>query len=961
MGYQPKSNRKFYAGALSAAMVASAVAPAAVSAQHDQFQDVDGEDYYADAIHALSEQGVLQGDDNGDFNPEADIERSEAAEVLRKALDYPTTGSEDYPDVSEGDWFYEAVVGVTDAGVFGGDDHGNFNPEASLSREEAAKILVEAYGLEGDGESSSFTDVNADRWSAEYIAIAEQNGVVEGQGDNEFAPQENIKRGDFALMVTRAMNPDSEEVAVESVSAIDATTLEVTFDNEETVEVKLDEALVDGENEVTFTVDGVEYTETVEFEAPAVELSSVEATGVKTVDVKFNQAVDTEEATVQIKRGAAIYGSDVEWNEEGTVATVTTVVELPEDDYTAVVSGLGEEDLTTDFSVEAEAANAVQVTAATVDDEASAAQVPFVVENQYGEDMEVLATDSNLNVSAYNVTQDADVTGDIATPAEDYFELDTSSTDAYEIGDEVRFTVTYKGLTTQSNVLVADASSAADIELGDVVLEEDDNRLNVSDGTFKLDYSLLDQYGESTDLSATGQTSLPATIDGVQFISSDSSVISDIAVVDDEDGNGEIEFTVAGDGTATITAVVNESGAVATTEVTVEEDSTPEAVSVSAPTSLVASQDEAFNLPVTVTDQYGNVLESVNGLNVSFDDATLESEANLTLNEEDGETSLAVDLSGVSDATIDETTKATVNITNGAGDELGTVSFNIEPEAEVQDVEADDLATLFEDGATHTVTNDDLTVTDQYGRSIEGAINVTSDDTSVVDVASGTDLTAVAEGTTTLTVEVDGVTVDVPVEVITSSDVESYTLNEIGTVYASAGDDSYDVVTELSGVNADGDTVKLASSTPDFITSSNTNVADVDSDVEVDGVAEGTATISAWKDGEVVGTSTVTVSEEKPSVASVDFADTVASTIADQGTEDLSGDVEVLDQYGVDLVANNTLDVTTTGFWMSSDADITVTGGTANDTNAGESDDTTITYITKNGLTTSTDLTNPAN
>ena len=45
---------------------------------------------------------------------------------------------------------------------------------------------------------------------------------------------------------------DEGELKVVSVSAIDATTIEVTFDNEEVVEIELEEALVHGQTEVTF-------------------------------------------------------------------------------------------------------------------------------------------------------------------------------------------------------------------------------------------------------------------------------------------------------------------------------------------------------------------------------------------------------------------------------------------------------------------------------------------------------------------------------------------------------------------------------------------------------------------------------------------------------------------------------------------------------------------------------------
>lgn len=663
------------------------------------------------------------------------------------------------------------------------------------------------------------------------------------------------------------------------------------------------------------------------------------AIGVKTVEVKFNGPVDTTKATVQIKKGAAIYSTDVKWNEAKDTATVSTVIALPAADYTAVVTGLTEEPLKYDFTVDAEVETTVAVSSLTLDDATPASQVAFVVSNQYGEDMKVLANDPGLTVSAFNVTKNTPVT--VVEPANQYFTIDTNTNaDAFKVGDEIRFTVTYKGITTQAKVLVADPSSAAAIELGDIVLGKDDTKLNVADGTVKLNYTLLDQYGKATDLSAVGATALPTTLNGVQFISSNTNVISHIAVVNDADGNGEIVLTVAGAGTAVITTVVNSSGAVAKTTITVEENSAADAVVIAAPTMLVASQDDAFNLDLTVTDQYGDLLDSVSGLAASIDLAG----ATVGLSDLNDKTKLNVNLTSVLDATVNATTEAKVTIVDDvdgdgvvdAGETvLGTLKFDVEPEADVQQVASASFAKVLELGASLTVDNDDLKVLDQYGREIEGTISIESSAEAVVGDgtagAGGTDtLTAASVGASTLTVNVDGKTLAVPVKVIGSADIKNYTINSIDTLYASAGSDAYDVAVAISGVDADGKTVELAATAPDFITSSNTAVADVDATgLKVDGVSEGTATITAWKNGAVIASTTVTVSEV-PSVA------TTVEIAADALTTDTLVDiVTVKDQYGV-AIPNN-------GYYFVDDV---AAVGTASLT-AGTH---TVKYVTKNGI-----------
>lgn len=914
MTYQPKSYRKFLATSVAAAMVATVAAPMVLADFEDvaaapmllaDFEDVAAGSYYSDAVDYLVEKGVLEGFPDGTFQPNTGVTRAQAAKILVEALGLEVSATVElgFTDTKDDVWYSGYVAALVEAGIVQGNPDGTFAPGATITRAELAKMVVVAYGLmQDDNVEIPFTDTVNGAWYEDYVNTLYSLGVVNGVTLTAFGPGETVSRAQSAVFVHR--------------TEVEAVRLDV--------------------------------------EKTVIEVSSVMAIGVKTVEVKFNGAVDTEKATVQIKKGAAIYSTDVKWNEAKDTATVTTVIALPAADYSAVVTGLTADALKFDFTVGAEVETTVSVTSVTVDDSDVASQVAFVVENQYGEDMEVVASTPGLTVSAFNVTQNATVT--VSKPADQYFTIDTlTEADEFKVGDEIRFTTTYKGITTQAKVIVADPSSSAAIEFGDIVLAEDDTKLNVADGTVKLNYTLLDQYGKATDLSAIGATALPTTLNGVQFISSDTSVISHIAVVNDADGNGEIVLTVAGDGTAVITAVVNESGAVVKTTITVEENSAPDAVAIAAPTMLVASQDEAFNLGLTVTDQYGSVLTSAAGLTATMkDNGSIDNNAVLSLNDTDDVTTLNVDLSGLADGDVDETETVTIEITNDVtGDVVGTVSFDIEPEAIAQEVKAAKFAKVFEDTATFSVTADDLTVVDQYGRSFEGVITVTSSAAGVLSVANNVDLTANSVGNATLTVDVDGVTLDVAVKVIASSDVKSYTLSDLGTLYADPNADTsdasstlYEAAVTLNGVDANGKTVVLDFNAPDVITTSNASVAAV-SGTNVFGVSEGTATISAWKDGVIVASKTVTVSEAKPAATSIEFT---ASTItAAAGDVNLNTIIDVLDQYDVEITS-------TTALFFSGGSEVAATGVV---TDADDAVDVveTITVITSNGLSVTNGVT----
>ncbi len=82
-----------------------------------------------------------------------------------------------------------------------GDD--SFAPEATMTRAQYATIIVKALGL-SPKSNGKFTDVAADKWYAPYIGTANTYGIVNGVSDTEFNPEGTITRQEAALMTVRA-------------------------------------------------------------------------------------------------------------------------------------------------------------------------------------------------------------------------------------------------------------------------------------------------------------------------------------------------------------------------------------------------------------------------------------------------------------------------------------------------------------------------------------------------------------------------------------------------------------------------------------------------------------------------------------------------------------------------------------------------------------------------------------
>jgi hypothetical protein len=126
-----------------------------------------------------------------------------------------------FPDV-ERHWARDAVNDMASRMVVSGVDASRFDPDASVTRAEFAAMLVRALGLPDNGKGAPFTDVKAAQWYAGAAAKAQEYGIANGYPDGAFRPFRTITREEAAEMLVRAMkltgmgggsavqNPDSE-------------------------------------------------------------------------------------------------------------------------------------------------------------------------------------------------------------------------------------------------------------------------------------------------------------------------------------------------------------------------------------------------------------------------------------------------------------------------------------------------------------------------------------------------------------------------------------------------------------------------------------------------------------------------------------------------------------------------------------------------------------------------------
>jgi hypothetical protein len=170
------------------------------------FKDV-GTDYWAfKEIMEMYNLGVISGyPDIQKFLPENSITRAQAASMLVKALKLPLSDSPSvFSDVKASDWSRKAIMTVAEKGYFNG-SNGKFLPNDPMTRKHMAVVLQRAFELTALNEPyEDYKDVPASNDGYSYIKIVSQHGIARGS-DGNYRPSEPTRRSQFSVFLYRAL------------------------------------------------------------------------------------------------------------------------------------------------------------------------------------------------------------------------------------------------------------------------------------------------------------------------------------------------------------------------------------------------------------------------------------------------------------------------------------------------------------------------------------------------------------------------------------------------------------------------------------------------------------------------------------------------------------------------------------------------------------------------------------
>ncbi|WP_158736941.1 S-layer homology domain-containing protein [Alteribacillus sp. YIM 98480] len=794
VSYQPKSYRKFLAGSVSAAMVATTFgAVNSVNVQTadaaEAFPDVENDYWASGSIQRLADQGVISGYKDGTYRPGEEINRGQVAAMLVAAFDLDVDENAEPPfeDLNPESYFTPYAAAVKEADLIKGrEDNTQFAAGMDLSREQMATILVRAFDLEArDDVDADVGDIDeAHESHRSNIEILAQYDIT-NTADGNFRPKETVTRAQFAAFLDRAMEVDKGiETSVSSVTAVDNTTVEVGFDGDveaaaaedftfdpelavldaevispsdseenqdaegSVVRLTTEEQTEDEEYTLSYQGETTEQTFTGVAAEPAVvveDISAVSTTSFE-IDVDGELDEDWDEADVEELLDVAVVNGD----EEEKALDVTGVeisedrktitVEHADDDLEGTAGTLVVNEFEYDFDYESIEVDSVEATTTSIRSEADQ-QLGFTVNGfrnlsidtleEAGYEIEFLY---NSNDAPFD-TEAAQEEGIIDGADEN---LGESFRYAVEITDEDGNAVTSDDVTVDVN----DAGEVTEV-----------TEVGLFDGEDRWENDYVTSANEENEIQAVAglnsfgeevsEDEIDVTVESVT--SSDASV----AYYDNENGlqvNGEGEVTLTVQFEGIEEPVELDLEVVEDQELTsIEEDGTTERFAIDGEGNV------SGELEATLLDQYGEKWEGNDEISVTVTGEN-DFEEETTISADAGNVSVDFDDFGGSDI-INEPGEYSVSFEDENGNALGTVdvefvelqldevdNFTLSADPESVDLYEDDntdfevtIGAIFDE-----IDLEDDDVLDALGE-LDGDVQLSTSDEDVVSIDGGSE------------------------------------------------------------------------------------------------------------------------------------------------------------------------------------------------------------------------------
>jgi predicted RNA-binding protein Jag len=193
----------FLAAVSCLSLAVSASAANTVARKATDFRDFDRTAWYAEAVSAAVDNGLLYGKSSSIIDPNGDMTRAEMAAIINRSFGcYKTADISQYKDVSKSKWYYKDVALAVQMGTYNGRSSSSMAPDAPISRQEAMTVVARALELDYDAYAKTDLSAFSDRseisnWALPYVRAMVGADYIHGRTKG-LEPLDNITRAEFA-------------------------------------------------------------------------------------------------------------------------------------------------------------------------------------------------------------------------------------------------------------------------------------------------------------------------------------------------------------------------------------------------------------------------------------------------------------------------------------------------------------------------------------------------------------------------------------------------------------------------------------------------------------------------------------------------------------------------------------------------------------------------------------------
>lgn len=172
-------------------------------------KDIDGH-WAAPTISKWIDQGLIKGYGDNTVRPDTPVTRAEFVSMVNRAWGISNDGySSVFQDVAKDQWYYSDIAAAYNLGYISGSSPKAFEPDSTITREQAAVMIARLLTLEANSENdvlSTLADYEqlAD-WSRPYVETVFAQGIFKGYPDQTFRPTRSVTRAEAMAIIDQAV------------------------------------------------------------------------------------------------------------------------------------------------------------------------------------------------------------------------------------------------------------------------------------------------------------------------------------------------------------------------------------------------------------------------------------------------------------------------------------------------------------------------------------------------------------------------------------------------------------------------------------------------------------------------------------------------------------------------------------------------------------------------------------